>query len=58
MTNKLVFLEIGSPSMFVPPNGERTQPGSLAHLLHGRSLPAETYNELTNQNRDDVSDNQ
>ena len=33
-TNEVVALGLGNPSVFVSHNGERTQLGSLAHVMH------------------------
>ena len=35
---KLVTIGLGNPSLSIPCNGERTRLGSLAHVIHGRSL--------------------
>ena len=34
MTTKLVALELSNPSVSVPCNGQRTQPGSLAQVIY------------------------
>ena len=36
-TTKVVTLGLSNLSVSVPPNGERTQAGSFAHPIHGRS---------------------
>ena len=55
-TTKLVAFGLGNPSVSVPRNGERTRPGSLAHVIHDRSYWNSCW--WTNQKRDDVIDNQ
>ena len=35
MTTKLVAFGLGNPSVTVPRNRERTQPGSHAQVIHG-----------------------
>ena len=55
-TTKLAAFGLGNPSVSVSRNGEWTRPGSLAHVVHGRSYWGSCC--WTNQERDDVIGNQ
>ena len=55
-TTKLVVFGLGTPTVSLPHNRERTRSGSLAHMIHDRSYWSSLW--WANQMRDDINDNQ
>ena len=54
-TTEVVAIGLGNPSVFVPRDGDRARPGTLAHVIHYLSYWGSCWR--TNQKRDDVIDN-